>query len=202
MLWTNCIFSIMSRYKTFYRNQYTNIFLGHFLNIEENNSWTIQCHRYEIFQVNALIGVIPFSDWPCWGSRTVCIKCYSSHLLGNWWKGDLLLKWRNCVTLHSLEICGFHLLLFVNCRLLSHQFQGNVYITLGTFAIRWLAITTYHFKGQNPWWWLLFKFFCGDITSQQSFLLLTELGLRLQPFWLLWQLANLAIDYLAFAVCA
>ena len=52
----------MSRYKTFYRNQYTNIFLGHFLNIEENNSWTIQCHRYEIFQVNALIGVIPFSD--------------------------------------------------------------------------------------------------------------------------------------------
>ena len=148
----------------------------------------MQCHRYEIFQVNALIGVFPFSDWPCWGSRTVCIKCYSSHLLGNWWKGDLLLKWRNCVTLHSLEICGFHLLLFVNCRLLSHQFQGNVYITLGTFAIRWLAITTYHFKGQNPWWWLLFKFFCGDITSQQSFLLLTELGLRLQPFWLLWQL--------------
>ena len=114
MLWTNCIFSIMSRYKTFYRNQYTNIFLGHFLYIEENNSWTIRCHRYEIFQVNALIGVIPFSDWPCWGSRTVCIKYYSSHLLGNWWKGDLLLKWRNCVTLHSLEICGFHLLLFVD----------------------------------------------------------------------------------------
>ena len=30
MLWTNCIFSIMSRYKTFYRNQYTNIFFGTF----------------------------------------------------------------------------------------------------------------------------------------------------------------------------
>ena len=82
--------SIMSRYKTFHRNQYTNIFLGHFLNIEENNSWTIQCHSYEIFQVNALIGVLPFSDWP--RMRIHASNVDFSHLLGNWWKGDLLLK--------------------------------------------------------------------------------------------------------------
>ena len=29
-------------------------------------------------------------------------------------KGDLLLKLRNYVTLHSLEICGFYIMLFVN----------------------------------------------------------------------------------------
>ena len=51
--------SIMSRYKTFYRNQYTK-FLGLFLNVKENNSWTIQCHSNEIFQENALIGVFPY----------------------------------------------------------------------------------------------------------------------------------------------
>ena len=91
--------SIMSRYKTFHRNQYTNIFLGNFLNIEENNSWTIQCHSYEIFQVNALIGVLPFSDWPCWGSRTVYIKCRFFSLIR-----ELMKKW---LALEMKELCNF-----------------------------------------------------------------------------------------------
>ena len=91
--------SIMSRYRTFHRNQYTNIFLGHFFNIEENNSWTIQCHSYEIFQVNALIGVLPFSDWPCWGSRTVYTKCRFFSLIR-----ELMKKW---LALEMKELCNF-----------------------------------------------------------------------------------------------
>ena len=38
-----------------------------------------------------------------------------------------------------------------------------------------------------------------DINQQESFVVLTEQGFKLQLFWLPWQLANLAIDYLVFA---
>ena len=37
----------------------------------------------------------------------------SPFIFGKQQKGDLLLKWRNHLTLHSLEICGFHMLVFV-----------------------------------------------------------------------------------------
>ena len=37
----------------------------------------------------------------------------SSYVSGKRHKGDLLLKWRNCVTLHLLEICGFYFMLTV-----------------------------------------------------------------------------------------
>ena len=38
-----------------------------------------------------------------------------------------------------------------------------------------------------------------DITQQKLFVVLTAQGFKLQLFWLPWQLANLAIDYLVFA---
>ena len=60
----------MNKLHPFYLEQVQNIltisiyqyFFGHFLNIEEKNSWTIKLHSYEIINVNSLKGVFQFPD--------------------------------------------------------------------------------------------------------------------------------------------
>ena len=75
-----------------------------------------------------------------------------SYVSGKRHKGDLLLKWRNCVTLHLSEICGFYFMLTV--------IQIAFTSVPGKCLSHFLTLLLYRVISKliNYWWW--FKFTC------------------------------------------